>query len=96
MRLRRSHKNLGLTAIKHYRIQQSEAFFLCKLAEMGLNPHNYGLHSMRSSAATISANNGTLDRLWKRHGRWVSDRAKDGYVADNLQTRLSVTLGLGL
>ena len=72
------------------------SIFLCKLADMGLNPHNYGLHSMRSSAATISANNGTLDRLWKRHGRWVSDRAKDGYVADNLQTRLSVTLGLGL
>ena len=45
---------------------------------------------------TISVNNGTLDRLWKRHGRWVSDRAKDGYVADDLHKRLSVTLGLGL
>ena len=44
----------------------------------------------------VSANNGTLDRLWKRHGRWVSEKSKDGYVADDLHRRLSVTLGLGL
>lgn len=72
------------------------SIFQSKLVGLGLDPNDYGLHSMRSAGASISANNGTLDRLWKRHGRWVSERAKDGYVADNLQQRLSVTLGLGL
>ncbi|MEW8548362.1 MAG: hypothetical protein AB2693_33070 [Candidatus Thiodiazotropha sp.] len=72
------------------------SIFLHKLSELGLNPNDYGLHSMRSGGATISANNGTIDRLWKRHGRWTSETAKDGYVADDLHQRLSVTLGLGL
>ena len=72
------------------------AIFLRMLSELGLNAKDYGLHSLRSGGATISANRGTPDRLWKRHGRWVSETAKDGYVADDLQHRLSVTLGLGL
>ena len=72
------------------------SIFLHKLTELGLNARDYGLHSLRSAGATISANNGTLDRLWKRHGRWVSEKSKDGYVADDLHRRLSVTLGLGL
>ena len=27
-----------------------------------------------------------LDRLLKRHGRWKSDRAKDGYIEDSLES----------
>ena len=36
------------------------------------------------------------DRLFKRHGRWRSETAKDGYVKDALQNRLSVSQCLGL
>ena len=43
---------------------------------------NFGLHSARSGGATIVANKGVPDRLFKLHGRWVSDKAKDAYVKD--------------
>lgn len=55
-----------------------------------------GLHSLRSGGATVAANNGVNDRCFKRHGRWKSETSKDGYVADSLQARLSVTKKLGL
>ena len=29
------------------------------------------------------------DRLLKRHGRWNSESAKDGYVKDSVESRLS-------
>ncbi|XP_068236956.1 uncharacterized protein [Palaemon carinicauda] len=35
--------------------------------------------------ATSAANNGIKDRLSKRHGRWKSDKAKDGYIKDSLK-----------
>ena len=56
----------------------------------------YCLHSLRSGGATAAANNGVKDRLLKRHGRWVSENAKDGYIKDNINERLSVSLSLGL
>lgn len=57
---------------------------------------SYGLHSLRSGGATISANNGVGDRLFKRHGRWRSETAKDGYVKDSMEDILRVSLNLGL
>lgn len=56
----------------------------------------YGLHSLRSGGATAAANQGVPDRLFKRHGRWRSENAKDGYVCDELNQRLSVSKSLGL
>ena len=58
--------------------------------------NKYCLHSLRSGGATSAANNGVKDRMFKRHGRWLSDSAKDGYVKDSLKERLSVSLSLGL
>ena len=57
---------------------------------------NLGLHSLRAGGATVAANSDVNERCWKRHGRWKSDTAKDGYVADSLQHRLAVTKSLGL
>ena len=41
---------------------------------------NISLHLFRSGGATKAANAQVSDRCWKRHGRWKSDAAKDGYV----------------
>ena len=38
----------------------------------------FGLHSLRSGGASVAANHGVPDRLFKRHGRWRSENAKDG------------------
>ena len=42
-----------------------------------------------------AANAGVPDRAFKRHGRWKSENAKDGYVKDTLEYTLSVTKSLG-
>ena len=64
--------------------------------ELGCNPSVFGLHSMRAGGATQAANVGIPNRLFKRHGRWKSKNAKDGYIEDSLEQRLSVTKQLGL
>jgi hypothetical protein len=37
-----------------------------------------------------------IDYLKKKHGRWKSDKAKDGYVKENIDVCLSVSKNLGL
>ena len=58
---------------------------LSLLKRIGLDEKLFGLHSLRAGGATVAANKGTKDRLFKRYGRWKSDKAKDGYVKDNLK-----------
>ena len=53
-------------------------------------------HSLRSGGATAASNAGVPDRLLKRHGRWASESAKDGYVQDSSSSRLSVSKALGI
>ena len=50
----------------------------------------------KGRGASVLANRGTMDRLWKRHGRWTSEKAKDGYVTDDLKQWLAVTIKMGL
>ena len=69
---------------------------LALIKRTGLDPKNFGLHSARSGGATSAANNGVPDRLFIRHGRWKSDKAKDGYIKDSLSKLLSVSRNLGL
>ena len=57
----------------------------------------FGLHSLRSGGATAAANAGVNDRLFKRHGRWRSDKAKGGYVKDiTFQTFLATKIKSGI
>ena len=48
---------------------------------MGWTSGIYGLHSLRAGGASAAANAGVPDRMFKRHGRWRSENAKDGYIA---------------
>ena len=43
-----------------------------------------------------AANSGVPDRVFQRHGRWKSASAKDGYVKDSTDVKLSVSRSLGL
>ena len=67
-----------------------------KLASLGYNHVKFGLHSLQPGGATKATNMGVPDRLFKRHGHWKSENAKDGYVDDSVKRRLSVTKQLGL
>ena len=64
------------------------------LSSLGYEREKFGLHSLRSGGATLAANNGVSDRLFKRHGRWKSETAKDGCIKDNLDALLSVSRSL--
>ena len=66
------------------------------IEEIGVNKRFFGTHSLRSGGATAAANFGVSDRLFKQHGRWSSEKAKDGYVQSNLSELLSVTKNLGI
>ena len=66
------------------------------LGAVGLDRKLFSLHSLRSGGATAAANAGVPDRCFKRHGRWRSETAKDGYVQDKLECRLAVSKSLGL
>ena len=51
--------------------------------DMGYDSDQFGLHSFRAGGATAAANARVPDRLFKRHGRWRSETAKDGYIEDS-------------
>ena len=69
---------------------------LAKIEQLGMDPKQFGMHSLRAGGATAAANAGVPDRLFKRHGRWRSETAKDGYVKDSVERRLTVSKGLGV
>jgi len=56
----------------------------------------FSTHSLRAGGASAAANAGVADRLFQRHGRWKTVSAKDGYVDDSLDSRLSVSKNLGI
>ena len=66
------------------------------LESIGLDRKQFSLHSLRSGGASAAANAGVPDRHFKRHGRWRNESAKDGYVQDRIEERLSVSKKLGL
>ena len=56
-----------------------------------------GIHSLRASGASTAANaEGVNEKCLKRHGRWKTDVAKDGYIKDSLSKKLSISKTLNL
>ena len=51
-----------------------------KIEVIGVDPCGFSNHSFRFGGATAAANLNVPDHLFKVHGRWKSDSAKDGYV----------------
>lgn len=75
---------------------RAREILLESLSDIGLDKLKFGLHSLRSGGASTGANRGVSDRLLKVHGRWASDKAKDGYIKDNLKSQMAVSLNLGI
>ena len=66
------------------------------LDKLGFAAVEISPHSLRAGGTTAAAEAGVPDRLFQRHGWWRSEKAKDGYVKDSLEKRLSVSKKLGL
>lgn len=84
----KGHKSLSYT--------RAREILLSTLESIGLDKRQFGLHSLRAGGATAAANAGICDRLLKKHGRWRSKSAKDGYVKENLEQHLIVTKHIGI
>ena len=80
-------------SISYTRVRE---LILEKIQSLGYNAADFGVHSFRAGGATVAANVGVPDRMFKRHGRWKSENAKDGYVKDSLMAKLSVSKSLGM
>lgn len=87
-KLRKADKPISYTSLREDVLRAIDG--------IGLDRKRFGLHSMRRGGATYAANNGVSDRLFKKHGRWSSEGAKDGYVAEDLSAMLSVSRNLGI
>ena len=70
--------------------------FRKKLVDLEHSPEGFGLHSLRARGASAAAQAGIPDRLFKQHGRWSSDSAKDGYIEDSKENCLSVSKNIGI
>ena len=67
----------------HISYTRAREILLENLRKIGLDSSKFGLHTLRSGAASQAANSGFVcDRLFKKHGRWRSDTAKDAYVKE--------------
>ena len=75
---------------------RAQEILLKALDDIDFDKSRFDLHSLRSGGASTAANKGVSERLLKAHGRWSSDRAKDGYIKDNLRSQMSVSLNLGI
>ena len=73
---------------------RARELILNKFRTLGIDTSQLGLHSFRAGGATAAANAGVPDRLFKRHGRWKSENAKDGYIQDAASERLRVSQSL--
>ncbi|KAL9958766.1 hypothetical protein ACROYT_G035824 [Oculina patagonica] len=94
----RYDKNLNCNVLSSKPLTASRAGEILKekLLAIGLDPSKFSNHSFRSGGATSAANLNVPDRLFKVHGRWKSDSAKDGYVRDKVDSRLYVPLHIGI
>ena len=75
--------------ISYNRIREN---FIKVLKAVNLDWRKYGLHSLRSGGASLAPYNGVSDR----HGRWKSDKAKDRYIEDILESLLSLSVSKDL
>lgn len=75
---------------------RTREIILSAFQSIGLDKTKFGLHSLRSGGATAAAVSGVNDRVFKKHGRWSTDKAKDGYVRENIEEKLSVSKNLGI
>jgi len=62
-----------------------------QLKAIGLNPKQYGLHSLRSDGASAAAAAAIPDRLLMRRGGWHSESAKNMYIQETEETLLRVS-----
>ena len=66
------------------------------LKDIGVDSSKYSLHSLESGGVSAAATNKVPGRHLRAHGRWATNKSKDGYISDSLQHKLLVSGNLNL
>ena len=91
---RAGHKLVSVNKPINY--SSIRGYFKRSFKDIVLDVCQFGTHSLKAGGASAAANAGVQDRLFLRHGRWKTVSAKNGYVEDNVDSRLSVSRMLGI
>ena len=62
-----------------------------ELQKEELDTKLYGVHSLRAGGASAAAALGVPDRLFQRQGGWRSERSKNNYIQESMESLLTVT-----
>ena len=79
--------------LRHHKLSYTRALDLVRvqLKSIGLEPGQYGLHSMQSGGASLAAALGIPDRLIMRQGGWKSEESKNNYIKETRDTLLRIS-----
>ena len=95
-----SHKNHQHMTLRKKNVPLSHTrmreLLLDVVTAVGLEREEFLLYSLRSRGALAAANAAVNDRLFKSHGLWRTENAKDGYIEDNIETLFTVSRMSGL
>ena len=72
---------------KHLSYSNMRMLFLEAFKPHVSDINQYCLHLLASGGASDAANRGIPDMMFKRHGRWLSESAKDGIIKDSVEER---------
>ena len=92
IKIKKGHKIHLFEGISYTRARE---IFKEKMEEAEIKG-NFGLHSLRSGGASAAAQNNVNERLISKHGRWASDRARNSYIKDSIEYRLTISRKLGI
>ena len=90
---RSSQKISKTKSISYPRIRETFKDFI---SEISTTPKKFALHSFGSGGASAAANNGILNRLVFKQGRWSPEKATKGYIRNSLFKILTISNTLGL
>ena len=95
-----SHRNYQHRALKKKNVPlpytRARELFLDVVTTVSMVSEEFSLQSLRSAGASVDANAGVNDRLFKNQGRWPSESAKDGHIDDKIEPLLTISSMLGL
>lgn len=63
---------------------------------LGFCNSDLGLHSLRTGGCSMASHFEVMEKLTKKHGRWKTQRVKDGYTHPSLDELLLISRNLGL
>ena len=90
-RILKTGKRMQLRKEPYMSYSRASELIKQELQRERLDPGVYGIQSLRAGGASTAAALGVLDRLFQRQGGWRSEKSKNNYIQETLESLLKVT-----